>query len=88
MEFRCPICNAKLNCPGPDSSGAQFFFVAGPGAGALDSDGSFLVFGEADEAGLGVVEKILGLNEDDPTNPLGGSPSRPVIVNSVTIEEN
>jgi cyclophilin family peptidyl-prolyl cis-trans isomerase len=73
---------------GPDSSGAQFFFVAGPNAGGLDSDGSFLVFGEADDAGLTVVQTILALNEGDPTSPLGGAPSRPVIVNSVTIEEN
>jgi cyclophilin family peptidyl-prolyl cis-trans isomerase len=72
---------------GPDSSGAQFFFVAGPAASALDAQGTYLVFGETDEAGLGVVQSVLGLHEDDPANQLGGGPSRPVIVNSVTIEE-
>lgn len=72
----------------PDSSGAQFFFVGGPNASGLDAQGTFLVFGEADEAGLGVVQTILELNEEDPTSQLGGAPSRPVIVNSVTIEEN
>ena len=73
--------------PQPDSSGAQFFFVAGPAAAALDDDGSYLVFGNTDEDGLSVVQSILALNEDDPASQLGGSPSRPVIVNSVTIEE-
>lgn len=73
---------------GPDSSGAQFFFVAGPGASGLDSQGTYLVFGQTDDAGLGVVQSILDLNEDDPASGLGGAPSRPVTVNSVTIEEN
>jgi cyclophilin family peptidyl-prolyl cis-trans isomerase len=72
----------------PDSSGAQFFFVAGPAASNLDGDGTYLVFGQTDDAGLGVVQSILDLNEDDPTSGLGGAPSRPVTVNSVTIEEN
>ena len=73
--------------PQPDSSGAQFFFVAGPATATLDDDGSYLVFGNTDEEGLSVVQSILALNEDDPASQLGGSPSRPVIVNSVTIEE-
>jgi cyclophilin family peptidyl-prolyl cis-trans isomerase len=72
---------------GPDSSGAQFFFVAGPAAAALDEQGTYLVFGETDEAGLGVVQAILDLHQDDPASQLGGLPSRPVIVNSVTIEQ-
>ena len=73
---------------GADSSGAQFFFVAGPAAAGLDSQGTYLVFGQTDDAGLGIVQSILALNEDDPASGLGGGPSRPVIVNSVTIEEN
>lgn len=71
---------------GPDSSGAQFFFVAGPEASALDEQGTYLVFGETDDAGLGVVQTILGLHQDDPDNPLGGAPDPPVVVNTVTIE--
>lgn len=71
---------------GPDSSGAQFFLVAGPEASALDEQGTYLVFGETDPAGLGVVQAILALHEDDPANPLGGAPSPPVVVESVTIE--
>lgn len=73
---------------GPDSSGAQFFFVAGPGAAGLDAQGTYLVFGETDEAGLEVVQGVLGLHQEDPSNPLGGSPDPAVVVNSVTIEEN
>ncbi|MEL7209930.1 MAG: peptidylprolyl isomerase, partial [Actinomycetota bacterium] len=73
---------------GPDSSGAQFFFVAGPAAAALDAQGTYLVFGQTDEAGLGVVQSILDLGVTDPSgDPLASGPSRPVIVNSVTIEE-
>jgi cyclophilin family peptidyl-prolyl cis-trans isomerase len=72
---------------GPDSSGAQFFFVAGPNGSGLDAQGTYLVFGEADEPGLGVVETILGLHEADPTSGLGGAPSDTVTINSVTIEE-
>ena len=39
-----------------------------------------VVFGETDEAGLGVLQSIIGLHEP------GGAPSRTVTVNSVTIE--
>jgi cyclophilin family peptidyl-prolyl cis-trans isomerase len=73
---------------GPDSSGAQFFLVAGPAASGLDGEGTYVVFGQTDDAGLGVVQSILDLNEDDPASGLGGAPSRPVTVNSVTIEES
>ena len=68
---------------GPDSSGAQFFFTTGERTALLDSPGTYIVFGETDEAGLGVMQSIIGLHE--PGGTLGGSPSRTVTVNSVTI---
>jgi cyclophilin family peptidyl-prolyl cis-trans isomerase len=71
-----------------NSAGAQFFFVAGEKASALNSQGTYVVFGQADDAGLEVVSSILGLNEDNPDSGLGGAPSRTVTVNSVTIEES
>lgn len=72
---------------GPDSSGAQFFFVTGPNAALLDGQGTYIVFGTTDDAGLDVLQTIIGLHEDDPESQLGGGPSRTVTVNSVTIEE-
>lgn len=71
----------------PDSAGAQFFLVGDAAASGLDADGSYVVFGTADAAGLGVVQDILALHEAQPDNPLGGAPSRPVTINAVTVEE-
>ena len=69
---------------GPDSSGAQFFFTTGPNTALLDSQGTYIVFGQTDEAGLGVMQDIIGLHQPDDSG-LGGGPSRTVTVNSVTI---
>lgn len=68
----------------PNSAGAQFFFVAGPAASALDQAGTYVVFGDVTE-GLDVVQAILALS--DGSGELGGTPSRPVTIESVTIEE-
>ena len=69
---------------GPDSSGAQFFFTTGPNTALLDSQGTYIVFGQTDQAGLGVMQDIIGLHQPDDSG-LGGQPSRTVTVNSVTI---
>ena len=42
------------------------------------------MFGETDDAGLGVLQQIIGLHE--PGGALGGAPSRTVTINSITIE--
>ena len=68
----------------PNSSSAQYFFTTGENAARLDGQGVYVVFGETDEAGLGVLQSIIGLHE--PGSALGGAPSRTVTVNSVTIE--
>ena len=73
---------------GPDSSGGQFFFTTGPAASALDGQGTYIVFGNTDEAGLGVLESIIALHEPDPTSGLGGAPSETVTITSVTIQES
>ena len=70
---------------GPDSAGAQFFITTGPNASRLDSQGTYVVFGSTDAAGLAVAQSIIGLHVAG--GSLGGAPSRPVIVRSVTIEE-
>ncbi|HEX8582422.1 MAG TPA: peptidylprolyl isomerase [Acidimicrobiales bacterium] len=70
----------------PDSASAQFFFAAGPNVSALDAQGTYVTFGHVTE-GLDVLEEILALNVDDPQSGLGGHPSRDVVIESVTIEE-
>ena len=70
---------------GPDSSSAQFFLTTGPNASRLDGQGTYVVFGQTDDAGLAVAQSIIGLHE--PGGALGGAPSRDVTVHSVTIEE-
>ncbi|WP_419943904.1 peptidylprolyl isomerase [Candidatus Poriferisodalis sp.] len=69
---------------GFNSAGAQFFITTGTNAALLDSQGTYVVFGQTDDAGLTVAEAIIGLHE--PGGSLGGAPSRPVTVHSVTIE--
>ena len=70
---------------GRDSAGAQFFITTGPNSARLDSQGTYVVFGETDADGLGVAQSIIGLHE--PGGSLGGAPSREVAVHSVTIEQ-
>ena len=70
---------------GHDSAGAQFFITTGPNASRLDSQGTYVVFGSTDAAGLAVAQSIIGLHVAG--GSLGGAPSRPVTVRSVTIEE-
>ena len=70
---------------GRDSAGAQFFITTGANVSLLDSQGTYVVFGSTDAAGLAVAQSIIGLHVAG--GSLGGEPSRPVIVRSVTIEE-
>ncbi len=70
---------------GPDSAGAQFFITTGPDTALLDSQGTYVVFGQTGDAGLEVAQSIMDLHVD--SGNMGGAPSRDVIVRSVTIEE-
>ena len=70
---------------GRDAAGAQFFLTTGPNTARLDSQGTYVVFGQTDNAGLEVAQSIIGLHVDTGTG--GGAPSRDVTVHSVTIEE-
>ena len=72
---------------GVNSAGAQFFFVAGPAASALDSQGTYVTFGQVTE-GLDVVQQILASHQADPNSQLGGAPDPPVTVESVEIIES
>ncbi len=69
----------------PDSAGAQYFFVTGPKAAALDGQGTYVTFGKVTK-GLDVIKKIIGLHEAT-SDGLGGKPSRTVTVKSITIAE-
>ena len=71
----------------PDSASAQFFFAVNEKTALLNSQGTYVVFGQMDDASLAVAEAILASHVDQPDNPLGGGPEPPVTVNSVTIEE-
>lgn len=73
---------------GPNGGGAQFFLTADDAVSALDAQGTYVVFGQVTE-GLEVLQTILGLHEADPTGQIpGGSPSRDVTLESVTITES
>ena len=69
----------------PNSAGAQYFFVTGPKASALDSQGTYVTFGKVTK-GLDVIKKIIGLHEAT-SDGLGGKPSRTVTVKTITIAE-
>jgi cyclophilin family peptidyl-prolyl cis-trans isomerase len=69
---------------GNDSGGGQFFFVTGPKASVLDSQGTYVTFGSVTK-GLDITQKILGMSAGE--GALGGAPKTPVKINSVTITE-
>ena len=71
---------------GRDSAGAQFFLTTGPNTALLDSQGTYVVFGQTDEAGLAVAKSIIALHE--PGGAMGGAPSRDVTVHSVNDRRN
>jgi cyclophilin family peptidyl-prolyl cis-trans isomerase len=70
----------------PNSAGSEFFFCAGPACANLNAQGTYVTFGHA-TGGLPVLQKILGLNENQ-AGGLGGAPRTLVIVKSVTITES
>jgi len=71
---------------GPDGAGAQFIFSVEENVTNLDALGTYVTYGTVTES-LDVLQTILGLHEADPTSQLGGGPSRPVTIESVTITE-
>lgn len=69
---------------GRDSSSAQYFFATGANTALLDGQGTYVVFGQTDEAGLAVLQAVMDLHEAG--GQFGGAPSRTVTINSVRIE--
>jgi cyclophilin family peptidyl-prolyl cis-trans isomerase len=75
---------------GPDSGGAQYFFVVGPKAAALDGQGTYVTFGKVTK-GLDVLKTIAGLFQacgQGDQSCLGGAPSRLVTIKSIQIVES
>ncbi|HUW01184.1 MAG TPA: peptidylprolyl isomerase [Acidimicrobiales bacterium] len=68
---------------GPNSGGAQYFLTLGPDVSALDSQGTYVTFGQVTQ-GLDVLTEMLAL--EDPDNP--GTPVRLLSVETVTITES
>lgn len=74
---------------GADSGSAQYFFVTGPKAAALNSQGTYVTFGKV-TAGLDVTKKIAALFKPCPEGDqacLGGAPGELVTIEKVEIEE-
>jgi len=42
----------------PDSASAQYFFVFGPAAQALETERTYVVFGHTDEAGMQLLHQL------------------------------
>ena len=72
----------------PNSASAQFFFAVNENTALLNSQGTYVVFGQMDVESLAVAEAILASHADQPGNRLGGAPDPQVIVKSVTVEES
>jgi len=73
-----------------NSGAAQFFFVVGPNAAALNGQGTYVVFGHVTQ-GLEILQRIETqlYRPCPPTDQtcLGGYPNPPVIVRAVTISQ-
>jgi len=76
---------------GRDSAAAQYFFVTGPKASALDAQGSYVVFGHV-TTGLPILQNIeqhlYAACPPTDQNCLGGAPSKLVLIKSITITES
>ena len=72
----------------PNSASAQFFLAVNENTALLNSQGTYVVFGQMDAESLAVAEAILASHADQPGNRLGGAPDPQVIVKSVTVEES
>lgn len=74
---------------GPDSASSQYFFVTGPKAAALNSQGTYVTFGKVTK-GLDVLKSIAALFQpcaEGDQACLGGAPSELVTIEKVEIEE-
>ena len=86
---------AMARTQAPDSASAQYFFSTGPETANLDGEpgnpdgsgrGTYVVFGSTVD-GFEVLQEIISLHVDD-ARLNGGGPGRPVVVETVRIDES
>jgi cyclophilin family peptidyl-prolyl cis-trans isomerase len=70
----------------PNSAGAQWFFTTGPNASNLDAQGTYVVFGTTEEAGLELLRQALASAAPDPSAGYA-TPQPALVVESVEIIE-
>jgi len=76
------VAMAKTGAEAPGTSGSQFFVVSGPNAATLPPD--YAIVGNV-TSGMDTVKRIDGFGD---VNDPSGTPTRPVVVESVTVEES
>ena len=75
------VAMAKTGAEAPGTAGSQFFVVSGPSAGTLPAD--YAVVGNV-TSGMDTVDRINGFGDvSDPS----GTPTRSVVIESVTVEQ-
>jgi len=75
------VAMAKTGSEPAGTSGSQFFVVSGPSAASLPPD--YAIVGTV-TSGMDTVKRIDGFG--DPNDP-AGAPTRPVVIESVTVDE-
>ena len=76
------VAMAKLGSEPAGTAGSQFFVVSGPNAETLPPD--YAIVGTV-TSGMDTVKRIDGFGD---ANDPAGTPTRPVVVESVTVEES
>jgi len=76
------VAMAKTGAEAPGTSGSQFFVVSGPNAATLPPD--YAIVGNV-TSGMDTVKRIDGFGD---VNDPNGAPTRPVVIESVTVEES
>ena len=76
------VAMAKTGAEPAGTSGSQFFVVSGPNASTLPPD--YAIVGNV-TSGMETVKRIDGFGDANDPN---GTPTRPVVIESVTVEES
>jgi cyclophilin family peptidyl-prolyl cis-trans isomerase len=73
---------AMARTQAPNSAGGQWFFTVNDASSGLDTQGTYVVFGEVTE-GLDVLEEVLAL-----AGPDGDTPTEDVVLETVEVTES
>lgn len=77
---------ALANTGQPNSAGAQFFFITGPGGAGLDAQGTYMVIGHV-TSGLPILQNIVKTATASTDGSGEATPKPAVTIESVTITE-